>query len=146
VWGWGFNRYGRLGQTFISNSLVPVQAVTYIATPPSQSTQYTINQNYLFEITATNVSDFENKQFTLSYSPDDFDLADLCALTYEKETLPGEIQQAKINIIRISLGSITLEVLIDVPTDEKWSGSVNVIKLKSKRSCDSTVSLSVINP
>jgi hypothetical protein len=67
----------------------------------------------------------------------------LCALTYEKETTVGAITQAKINIISISSGSIVFEVSIDVPTNKKWSGCVNVIGFTALTTGNSNITLSV---
>jgi hypothetical protein len=54
---------------------------------PSIQATITTGQNYLFEISASNISSFTNKQFTLTYDPNNFNIDDLCALTYEKKQL-----------------------------------------------------------
>ncbi len=74
-------------------------------------------------------------QYRVKYNTDEIEIIDLCGISQAEETTIGVIQEAGIEITQYdpTEGVITFTVNKDITTGKTWSGILNGIKFKAKR-------------
>ncbi len=87
----------------------------------------------------TNVADVENSLFTIQYDSSSLELADLCALTAEKEIGTGIISGTNIEIVSVSDGEVQIKYNYDTTNGKIMTGNLNVIRFKKLTSSDTVI-------
>ncbi|MCL2718523.1 MAG: hypothetical protein FWE14_07050 [Lachnospiraceae bacterium] len=88
----------------------------------------------------SNALDLDEIEFYLLFNSDDFELINACGFTIEpilsanSKPVPG----TNVTITEISEGFVSFKVAPDI-TEQSWSGLINIIKLKAKKSGESSV-------
>ena len=90
------------------------------------------NEYYTIPISVTNVASLEGITFAVSFESDDFELFDACDYTSSIENGIGEIATGFVNITSVQPTYMLFKSTR--LTTPNWSGLVNSVKLKSKRS------------
>ncbi len=98
-------------------------------------------RTYSIPLTASNISGFKDKSFTLNYDSSVLQPVDLCAFTSAKETISGVIPGTGITIKSVSDGNIVMMIDKSIPDGKKWSGVINIIKFKAKTTEETSVTL-----
>lgn len=86
-------------------------------------------KTYMFFINVNNIADLSEYVFKIEYSPNNFSIEDICALTAKKDLDVGAIEGTNIEILSVDEGGISFKV--DEAYDKPINGTVNAIKLKS---------------
>ena len=96
---------------------------------------------YYINVAEKQAVDLAERGYTFSYDTQMLQLADGCALTYEKEVDISSINAAGVAITSISQGSFGFSVNKVIPEGKKYSGAVNVIAVKALATGETTVTL-----
>ena len=94
---------------------------------------------------AANITDLKNKEFTIEYDTEDYEVTDLCMLTLGKETKRNQVMSPNITITENLPGKISFRVNRDIPSGKRLSGILNSIQLKSKKNNSKNVKFYVTN-
>jgi len=114
----------------------------HLATSQLIPLSVTTNNTYYVSVTADGVSSFLGQTYTLTYDPNVLEIADLSALTWEKELTAGVIPGTGITIISVSGGEIVFSVSHTIPGGNILSGVINTFIFKAISSGDTTISIS----
>ena len=127
-----------------SGDVTASAALTLTARAPiSVSIDAVSGASYYVALTGEMVESFAGKQFAISYDAAIFEIEDLCAMTYGAATAVGAIQNTDLTVVSISNGTIVMSCSKAIPTGKKWSGVINVLKLKAKASGSGVLSVIV---
>lgn len=138
------------GSSYIHNNLTSGTAHTYriravnatgvTAWSPSlqkstTSPDYTLKMNkdkeYSLTLLASNVQDFSELVFTVTYDPNELELADLYDFTPVQDMSSGVIPDSNLSAV-YSSGKIIFTVNQNVVPGSSWSGEVTTLLFKSK--------------
>lgn len=97
------------------------------------------NNTYQISFTATNVTSFSERMFTLTYDPDVLQPVDLCAYTFGSDTQVGVVAATNITIMSVSPGVIEFTYEKTIPNGIQWSGLLNVFKFKALKTQETIV-------
>jgi len=143
VWSWGIDIRGQLGIPRILKSNIPIQP--QISSGGSTNDEHAIsateNETCNITLTASKITSFTGRTFTLTYDPAVLQLADLCAFTYEQELAVGPIGGADLTVTNVSPGEIVFEVDKVIPQGKTWSGLINIFKFTALSNQSTTVSV-----
>ncbi|WP_147273227.1 S8 family serine peptidase [Anaerobacterium chartisolvens] len=137
VWTWGYNMQGQLGNGEAGVVTHPKWA---FGTPgdPAVSITCAADKTFNLVLKAANMRSLSDRTFTVKYIADDLDITDLCSMTWAKETAAGAITGTDITIQQYLPGTITFTVNKSIPSGKQWSGIVNAIRFKCKKSMGET--------
>lgn len=90
-----------------------------------------VGEEILISLKANGLKNINQRVFSVEYNDFELDVIDLCTMTKTNETGTGVAVGTNINIIQSDWGMIRFTVDIDIPQNEKWTGTVNSIKFKS---------------
>ncbi|RCX07641.1 alpha-tubulin suppressor-like RCC1 family protein, partial [Anaerobacterium chartisolvens] len=144
VWTWGYNYYGQLGNGEAGVVTNPKWA---FGTPgdPAVSITCAADKTFNLVLKAANMRSLSDRTFTVTYIADDLDITDLCSMTWAKETAAGAITGTDITIQQYSPGTITFTVNKSIPSGKQWSGIVNAIRFKCRKSTGETKIIYAMN-
>jgi len=99
-------------------------------------------QIYDIVISASGIASFADIEIPFIYDVDVFDLIYFCAFTRNNTMVVGPVEGTGLTITEIQPGEIRFTVDREIPYGSLWSGVVNVIRLQSKTTTQTTVSVS----
>lgn len=103
----------------------------------------TTGDEFNLMLSAANIQDLGSYSFTVRYSPEDFEVTDLCGFTARIDTSTGSITGTDIKVTQYEPGTIVFTKAGSAQTYEVWSGVVNSIKLKARREGQLAVTYSI---
>ncbi len=107
-----------------------------LVTVKIQTTTYTIettnNEEFDLILTASNIEDFSEATFTVTYNPGEIEVVDLCSKTEAKDLTTGEIEETNITITEYIPGKIRFTIDKALIPGRTWSGIVNEIRYKGR--------------
>ncbi len=138
-------------QNYVHDGLVPGTSHTYrvraknvtgvTAWSPAlekstTSPVYTINvkngENFDFTLLGSNIQDFSELTFVVTYNPEEIELVDLYDFTPEKDMIvEGQIPGTNISV-KQSTGRIEFTINQNVVPSTSWSGEITTLEFKSK--------------
>ncbi|WP_113672758.1 fibronectin type III domain-containing protein [Vallitalea guaymasensis] len=110
---------------------------------PSENVAFqTVNgEEYYLTCNAIEKTSLHNNNFILIYNPEDFELVDLCAATYEKEKTVGKINGSisPITVDQVEPGRIQFSIDRENYDNQLYSSPFNTVVLKALKSQESVV-------
>lgn len=94
-------------------------------------------------LSASGIQDIGSYSFTVSYSVEDFDVLDLCAITARIDKATGSITGTDIKITQYEPGNIVFTRGNTAQPFEVWSGIINSIRFRAKHDGQSTITYSI---
>ncbi|MCX8132308.1 MAG: hypothetical protein N3I35_19715 [Clostridia bacterium] len=98
--------------------------------------EYTLNctagKQVLFVLKASNITDYSQKSFTVTYNTEELEVTDLCTATKKKELITGDIPGTNVIITQYVPGKVTFVIVNPVAQGKSKSGPVNSISFKAK--------------
>lgn len=101
-------------------------------------------KTYMFFINVNNISDLSEYVFKIEYSPNNFSVDDLCALTAGKDIDVGAVESTNIEIVSIDEDGVSFR--INETYDKPINETVNAISLKSNFSGRKTLIYALTKP
>ena len=135
VWAWGYNWYGQLGDGTTTNRSTPVQ-VRFVQ-KNTLSVSVKAGDYVSVPVAVSNAADLSSVEFWLEYNPLDFDLYDACEATSALETSAVYIPSQYLTITSVGAGQVKFQSTRSVYGT--WTGLINTVKLKAKRTCTATI-------
>jgi hypothetical protein len=111
-------------------------------TPSENIAFQTVNgEEYYLTFNALEKTSLHNDNFILLYNPEDFELVDLCASTYEKEKEVGKINGSisPITVEQVESGKIQFSIDRESYNNKLYSAPFNTVVLKALKSQKSVV-------
>ena len=101
------------------------------------SPTYTVNclkgKKFDLSLIASNVQDFTEIKFVITYNKDEIEISDLCGLTPEKDIIAeGDIEGTNLHV-RYAPGRIEFTVNENIVPGTSWSGEITNIVFKAKK-------------
>jgi hypothetical protein len=106
-------------------------SITKSATSPSYEIECTKDQEFDFSLLASNVQDFGDITFVVTYNPDELEVVDLCEFTALKDTNTGNIPRTNITVT-IKEGRVEYKVNESINPGTTWSGEISTIVFRAK--------------
>ena len=106
-------------------------SITKSTTSPSYEIECTKDQEFNFSMLATNVQDFGDITFVVTYNTDELAVVDLCEFTAGKDLATGIISGTNIGVT-VKEGRIEYKVNESINPGNTWSGEISSIVFKAK--------------
>ena len=129
VWAWGNNWEGQIGDGTTTHRLAPV----CVLVPNGMDMDIEIKNDttYTLSINAVEISNLNNKTFSLSYDPAEMQLLDFAAHIGSNRTTNGLIPGTPITIISHTNGEVVFSYNKAVPGGYEWTGVLTIVKFKA---------------
>lgn len=88
-------------------------------------------KDYLIIPAVQDISDFTNREFTVTYTPAMLQLQDFAAQTKELDQATGVIKGTNIEVLSHADGVVRFKVNKTLPANKIWSGALTVFKFKA---------------
>jgi hypothetical protein len=107
-------------------------AISTSTTSPTYTVNVKKNEAFDFSLLASNVQDFSELTFVVTYNPDEVELVDLYNFTPEKDVLSeGQISGTNLNVL-YTPGRIEFKVNQNIVPGTSWSGEITTLEFTSK--------------
>ena len=147
VWIWGTNRYGEFGNgTNGSYSALPLEfGVEAEDSNYSISKTFNLQEDELITVysSVTRRSGIGSLTFEIAFDSSDLVIDDLCAQTYEKETVSGAISNSPVTILDVQPGKISF-CYADAAENGWFSGVINIFRFRALKTGDTSITFSAV--
>ena len=147
IWVWGQNNYGQLGtgdnQNRMEPTLVDFISDMPVPIPTSIAFNALAGNEYDVVISSVEIGKFYGIEFILKYDNSVFDVIDLSRFTKEKELIPGKIKGTDLMLTHVGPGEIRFVVDKVIPQGKAYSGTIDIISFKAKKTENSTIGISI---
>ncbi len=117
-------------------------AVTQSTTSPTYNVNMAANEPFDLSILASNVQDFSELTFVITYNPEEIELIDLYNFTPEQDLSSGKIPNSNLTA-EVESGVIKLTVNQNVIPGTSWSGELSTLTFKGKTSGETSIDIVV---
>ena len=117
-------------------------SITKSTTSPSYEIECTKDQEFNFSMLATNVQDFGDITFVVTYNTDELAVVDLCEFTAGKDLATGIISGTNIGVT-VKEGRIEYKVNESINPGSTWSGEISTIIFKAKADGKASINYSI---
>ncbi|WDV44827.1 fibronectin type III domain-containing protein [Clostridiaceae bacterium M8S5] len=83
-------------------------------------------------LNATEIRDFKNYTFTITYNPEEIEIVDIASQTARRDIMLGNIVGTDIEVIQNTNGTLQFKKKSKVPVGQSYSGIINSIGLRFK--------------
>ena len=106
-------------------------SITKSTTSPAYELECTKDQEFDFSLLASNVQDFGDITFVVTYNPGELEVVDLCEFTAGKDTATGIISGTNL-AVTVKEGRIEYKVNESINPGTTWSGEISTIVFRAK--------------
>ena len=106
-------------------------STTKSTTSPAYEVNCTQGEEFGFSLLASNVQDFGDIIFVVTYNPDELEVVDLCDFTAGKDAITGTISGTNI-AVTVKEGRIEYKINESINPGTTWSGEISTIVFRAK--------------
>ena len=117
-------------------------STTKSTTSPAYEIDCTQGEEFGFSLLASNVQDFGDITFVVTYNPDELEVVDLCEFTDEKDTATGTISGTNI-AVTVKEGRIEYKINESINPGTTWSGEISSIVFRAKTDGKASINYTV---
>ena len=117
-------------------------SITKSTTSPTYEVECKNGVEFNFSLLASNVQDFGELTFAVTYNPEELEVDDLCEFTAGKETTTGKIPGTNITV-KYTEGRIEFTVDESITAGTTWTGEVSTIVFKPKIAGKANINFSI---
>jgi len=117
-------------------------SITKSTTSPSYEVECKSGVGFDFSLLASNVQDFGDMTFVVTYNPEELELDDLCEFTASKDITTGKLPGTNITV-KYTAGRIEFTVKESITAGTTWSGEVSTIVFKPKIDGKANINFSI---
>jgi alpha-tubulin suppressor-like RCC1 family protein/subtilisin family serine protease len=136
VWTWGYNYYGQLGngeKGWSEYAKYSFGTPVFKSITTTCTTTCTAGKTFNLVLKLKNIKNIIGRTVTITYNTSEItSVADLCGMTYQKESSTGAIAGTDITIVQNEPGTIIFTIDKPIPVEKVWSGLVNIIVFEPK--------------
>ncbi|MCX7922700.1 MAG: fibronectin type III domain-containing protein [Clostridia bacterium] len=110
---------------------------------PTYTLSCTQGEVFNLLLTVSDVQDFSTMKFTLVYNPEELEVVDLCSMTSKANLSIGNILWTDIRIVQFTPGTIVFTKTGSIQEGQTFTGVVNSIRFKSKKTGDTGITYSI---
>lgn len=143
LWICGANDHNQINETSNSfyNTLVQIGELTdFVPVEPDPISMEVSSGNEYNIILSSVQSDQLADSYTISYDSSYFDVVTLCCLVSSPVATTGVISGTGITITSVTPGEITFTRDVSIPIGKVWSGAINIVRLRAKKSGTTVIS------